>query len=118
MLRTTIYSACSSTPWRFGKDLGLSEPALDALPAAATLHDIDKVTVPKSIISKPGKLTRAEFEVSGLEGPDTYHLGRYGIERAGLVAFTCDRAASFIPTSSVLHPAKANRVVASFSRAC
>jgi len=45
-----------------GKDLGLSELALDALRAAATLHDIGKLAVPESIISKPGKLTRAEFD--------------------------------------------------------
>jgi putative nucleotidyltransferase with HDIG domain len=32
------------------------------LRAAATLHDIGKLAVPESIISKPGKLTRAEFE--------------------------------------------------------
>ena len=45
-----------------GKDLGLSELELDALRAAATLHDIGKLAVPESIISKPGKLTRAEFD--------------------------------------------------------
>lgn len=45
-----------------GKDLGLTEMELDALRAAATLHDIGKLAVPESIISKPGKLTRAEFE--------------------------------------------------------
>ena len=45
-----------------GKDLGLSEQELDALTAAAVLHDIGKLAVPESIISKPGKLTRSEFE--------------------------------------------------------
>jgi putative nucleotidyltransferase with HDIG domain len=45
-----------------GKDLGLPESALDALRAAAMLHDIGKLAVPEHIISKPGKLTRAEFE--------------------------------------------------------
>ena len=45
-----------------GKDLGLSETELDALRAAAVLHDIGKLAVPEHIISKPGKLTRAEFE--------------------------------------------------------
>lgn len=45
-----------------GKDLGLSEVELDALRAAATLHDIGKLAVPESIISKPGKLSRSEFE--------------------------------------------------------
>jgi putative nucleotidyltransferase with HDIG domain len=45
-----------------GKDLGLTEQELDALTAAAVLHDIGKLAVPESIISKPGKLSRAEFE--------------------------------------------------------
>lgn len=45
-----------------GKDLGLSATELEALTAAAVLHDIGKLAVPESIISKPGKLTRSEFE--------------------------------------------------------
>jgi putative nucleotidyltransferase with HDIG domain len=45
-----------------GRDLGLSESGLDALRAASMLHDIGKLAVPEHIISKPGKLTRAEFE--------------------------------------------------------
>ncbi len=45
-----------------GKDLGLSQPELAALTTAAVLHDIGKLAVPESIISKPGKLTRSEFE--------------------------------------------------------
>jgi putative nucleotidyltransferase with HDIG domain len=45
-----------------GKDLGLSQEEQDALTAAAVLHDIGKLAVPESIISKPGKLTRSEFE--------------------------------------------------------
>jgi putative nucleotidyltransferase with HDIG domain len=45
-----------------GKDLGLSQHEQDALTAAAVLHDIGKLAVPESIISKPGKLTRSEFE--------------------------------------------------------
>jgi putative nucleotidyltransferase with HDIG domain len=45
-----------------GKELGLSESELEALRAAALLHDIGKLAVPEYIISKPGRLTRAEFE--------------------------------------------------------
>jgi putative nucleotidyltransferase with HDIG domain len=44
-----------------GKDLGLSESELEALRAAALLHDIGKLAVPEYIISKPGKLTPDEF---------------------------------------------------------
>jgi diguanylate cyclase (GGDEF)-like protein/putative nucleotidyltransferase with HDIG domain len=45
-----------------GRDLGLEETDLEALRAAALLHDIGKLAVPEHIISKPGKLTREEFE--------------------------------------------------------
>src|SRR5258708_3786973 len=45
-----------------GKEMGLNEAELDALRAAAVLHDIGKLAVPEHIISKPGKLTLEEFE--------------------------------------------------------
>jgi diguanylate cyclase (GGDEF)-like protein/putative nucleotidyltransferase with HDIG domain len=45
-----------------GKELGLGEAELNALRAAAVLHDIGKLAVPEHIISKPGKLTHEEFE--------------------------------------------------------
>lgn len=45
-----------------GKELGLDSVQLEALRAAALLHDIGKLAVPEHIISKPGKLTREEFE--------------------------------------------------------
>src|SRR3984885_12530054 len=44
------------------KELGVDHDQLEALRAAALLHDIGKLAVPEHIISKPGKLTREEFE--------------------------------------------------------
>ena len=45
-----------------GRELGLDETALQALRAAALLHDIGKLAIPEHIISKPGKLTPEEFD--------------------------------------------------------
>ncbi len=45
-----------------GREIKMSTEELDALQAAALLHDIGKLAVPEHIISKPGKLTPEEFE--------------------------------------------------------
>jgi len=45
-----------------GKELGLSKLDMQALEAAALLHDIGKLAVPEYIISKPGRLTPDEYE--------------------------------------------------------
>jgi diguanylate cyclase (GGDEF)-like protein/putative nucleotidyltransferase with HDIG domain len=45
-----------------GREIGLGQKDLDALQAAALLHDIGKLAVPEHIISKPGRLTPEEFE--------------------------------------------------------
>ena len=56
LLRLQLY--CNE----IGKDLRLPAEQMEALRAAAILHDIGKLAVPEHILSKPGKLTREEFE--------------------------------------------------------
>lgn len=52
---------------RLARDLGIRDDSLlQAIEAAALLHDIGKIGVPEHILNKPGKLTAAEFETMKL----------------------------------------------------
>jgi putative nucleotidyltransferase with HDIG domain len=56
LLRVRVYVS------EVGKIMGLDPLVMKALETASVLHDIGKLAVPEHIISKPGKLTREEFE--------------------------------------------------------
>ena len=59
---TRICNACAPTPSKLPRNLSLDDEQIEALRAAALLHDIGKLAVPEQIINKPGKLTPEEFE--------------------------------------------------------
>ena len=54
--RVQVYAA------EIAKELNLSASEIQAVRAAALLHDVGKLAVPEYIISKPGRLTPEEFE--------------------------------------------------------
>ena len=52
-----------SASLELGKRLGLSESLLDELSLASMMHDIGKIGVPDSVLTKPGKLNAEEWEI-------------------------------------------------------
>lgn len=46
-----------------GRELGMDEDRLEGLRLGATIHDIGKIYVPAEILNRPGRLSRAEFEI-------------------------------------------------------
>ena len=46
-----------------GRELVLSEDRLEGLRLGAMIHDIGKIYVPAEILNRPGRLTKAEFEI-------------------------------------------------------
>ena len=46
---------------RIAKQIGLSSGQISKIRAAALVHDIGKINVPRSVLTKPDKLTDAEF---------------------------------------------------------
>jgi putative nucleotidyltransferase with HDIG domain len=52
------------------REMGISDPQLiQAIEAAALLHDTGKIAVPEHILNKPARLTPAEFEKMKLHAP-------------------------------------------------
>ncbi len=63
-LYTAIHqSGVSSLSRRIAKELGLSKDQIESVRVAGTLHDIGKLAIPTSILSKIGKLRKEEFEL-------------------------------------------------------
>jgi len=61
---TRAHSATVATyAEEFARRLGLPTAQIDTIRAAALLHDVGKIGVPDAILTKPGPLTDAEYDV-------------------------------------------------------
>ncbi len=71
---------------------GLGEDEAELLKTASPMHDIGKVGIPDSILNKPGKLTKEEFEImkthSTLGFNMLKHSSRPILKAASIVALT------------------------------
>jgi PAS domain S-box-containing protein/putative nucleotidyltransferase with HDIG domain len=45
------------------EEMGLSENQIDGIRTAGVLHDIGKMRIPAEFLSRPGKLTKSEFDI-------------------------------------------------------
>jgi len=63
-LNTGVHSTrLAEWAMRVGQELGLEESALRDLEVAALLHDVGKIGIPDSILRKPAKLDKDEYEL-------------------------------------------------------
>jgi PAS domain S-box-containing protein len=69
-----------------GKKVGLEDDDLRLLRLAATVHDLGKITVPAEILSKPTRLSEAEFAIIKRHSEAGWEL----LEPAGLPASVTD----------------------------
>ena len=56
------------------EEMGLSEEHINYMRMAARLHDVGKIYVPSDILSKPGKLTKIEYEIIKTHAQGSYDI--------------------------------------------
>lgn len=59
---------------RIAREMGLDEDRVQGLTLAATIHDIGKVNIPAEILSKPGRLSRTEYELIKTHAESGYQI--------------------------------------------
>lgn len=64
----------ASLSLKIAREMGLGEEQLKALHLAAIVHDLGKIQVPAEILTKPGRLNAAEFELIKLHPESGYEI--------------------------------------------
>jgi len=72
---------------KIGKKIGLSRDEQDELCLLSVLHDIGKIAIPDSILSKPGKLTDVEREEMKRHSEIGYHIAAASNELSSIAEF-------------------------------
>ena len=86
--RTVIRTVWRKPRLRWRTQLGMKKTEVTLIRRAALLHDIGKLSVPNTILEKPGKLTEGEWTL-GAEAPllhaadSAADSGLCGTERCG-----------------------------------
>ncbi|MBE6962929.1 MAG: diguanylate cyclase [Ruminococcaceae bacterium] len=100
----------------FCPEYGLNENSIGIIASAAALHDIGKISIPDSILNKPGRLTQEEFDIirthttiggrlvenlSGMGDPEylryAYNIALYHHERWDGKGYPCGLKDNEIP---------------------
>lgn len=66
--------------FELGKKMNLSEKELKKLRMLAKFHDIGKVGIPEEILSKPGELTKEEYEIIKTHSEKGYRIAMFNPE--------------------------------------
>lgn len=72
---------------KIGKALGLARDELDELCLLSVLHDIGKIAISESILSKPGKLDDREWEEMKKHSEIGYHIAAASNELSSIAEF-------------------------------
>ncbi|WP_345992201.1 PAS domain S-box protein [Sulfurimonas sp. HSL-1716] len=71
---------------------GLSEKQASTIKQASPMHDIGKIGIPESILNKPGKLTKEEFEIVKTHSTIGYEMLKYSkrniLKTAATIAYS------------------------------
>jgi HD-GYP domain-containing protein (c-di-GMP phosphodiesterase class II) len=60
--------------WLTGENMGLAEDVVERLYFNGLLHDIGKISIPKSILAKPGELAEEEWAIIRAHTKQGYHI--------------------------------------------
>ncbi|MGI6252750.1 MAG: HD domain-containing phosphohydrolase [Aminivibrio sp.] len=72
---TTLHQErVSLLAFRAGIIMGFDEKRLEAIRIAGLVHDVGKVEIPSEILSKPGRLSKLEFDLIRTHAESGYHI--------------------------------------------